>query len=341
LNSRSNHQIVLADRPSGTLGLHHFTSVTTEVPPLAQDQVLIRVILTQVAPAARAVMTTTTPFAPTNPGDGILTAVVGEVLDGPPDGPAPGTIVTCYAGWEQYSVVPVSQVRPIQTEGPLAHHLGLFGQNGLAAYFGIAGVGRVQTGETVVVSAAAGGVGHLAGQLAKIAGARVIGITGSDEKNRMLEDELGFAATVNRCSPTFPSDLRTACAEGVDLFFDNVGGSVLDSALPLMAVHGRVVCCGAVASYDVDQDAVLAPGPHGIPQLIINKTLRIEGFLTADFAPHRSDALDRLAGWAQDGQLKAITNVWEGLDAAPAALVAMLAGENVGQAVVRVGPDPA
>jgi NADPH-dependent curcumin reductase CurA len=139
------------------LALHHFTSVTTEVPPLAQDQVLIRVIFAQVAPAARAVMTTTTPFAPTNPGDGILTAVVGEVLDGPPDGPAPGTIVTCYAGWEQYSMVPVSQVRPVQTEGPLVQHLGLLGQSGLAAYFGMVGIGRPQAGETVVVSAAAGG----------------------------------------------------------------------------------------------------------------------------------------------------------------------------------------
>jgi N-terminal domain of oxidoreductase len=123
LNSQPNHKIVLAERPSGTLGLHHFKSVTTEVPPLAHDQVLIRVIFSQVAPAARAVMTITTPFPPTNPGDGILTAVVGEVLDGPPDGPAPGTIVTGYAGWEQYSVVPVSQVRPVQIEGPLVHHL--------------------------------------------------------------------------------------------------------------------------------------------------------------------------------------------------------------------------
>jgi NADPH-dependent curcumin reductase CurA len=332
---------VLAERPSGTLGLHHFKSVTTEVPPLAHDQVLIRVIFSQVAPAARAVMTITTPFPPTNPGDGILTAVVGEILDGPLDGPAPGTIVTGYAGWEQYSVVPVSQVRPVQIEGPLVHHLGVLGQNGLAAYFGVVGVGRVQAGETVVVSAAAGGVGHLAGQLARIAGARVIGITGSDEKNLLLEDELGFSGTVNRRSPTFPSDLRAACGEGADIFFDNVGGSVLDSTLPLMAVHGRVVCCGAVASYDLDQDAVLAPGPHGIPQLIINKTLRIEGFLTADFVRQWSDGLGRLAGWTQDGQLKAITKIWEGLDAAPAALVAMLAGENVGQVVVRVGPDPA
>ena len=337
---QSNRRIVLAERPSGELGLRHFRSVTTEVPPLAPDQVLVRVIFTQVAPAARAAMTITTPFPPTRPGDGILTAVVGEVVDGPVNGPAPGTFVTCYAGWEEYSAVPFSQVRSVRTGGPLIHHLGLLGHNGLAAYFGMMRIGRVQAGETVVVSAAAGGVGHLAGQLAKIAGARVIGIAGSDEKNRTLEQQLGFSATVNRRSATFLGDLRAACGDGVDVFFDNVGGSVLDSMLPLMAAHGRVVCCGAVAGYDGDQDAVTAPGPQGVPQLVINKTLRIEGLLTGDFAAEWNEALDQLAEWAKDGRLKPITKVWDGLDTAPAALVAMLAGENLGQVVVRVAPDP-
>jgi NADPH-dependent curcumin reductase CurA len=336
-----NHKIVLAEPPSGKLGVHHFKSVTTEVPPLSQDQVLIRVVYAQIPPAARAVMTNTTPFPLTQPGEGIFTAVVGEVVDGPPDGPAPGTMVTSYGGWEEYSTVGVSQVRPVPADGSLLHHLGLLGHNGLAAYFGMLNVGQIKAGETVVVSAAAGGVGHLAGQVARIAGARVIGITGSDEKNRILKEELEFSGTANRRSPTFPSDLRAACEEGADIFFDNVGGPVLDSMLPLMAAHGRVVCCGAVAGYDANQDAVLAPGPRGIPQLIINKSLRIEGFLTADFMSEWSDALDKLAGWAQQGQLKAITKVWDGLDTAPDALVAMLAGENVGQVVVKIGPNSA
>jgi NADPH-dependent curcumin reductase CurA len=119
-----------------------------------------------------------------------------------------------------------------------------------------------------VVSAGAGGVGHLAGQVARIAGARVIGITGSDDKNRVLEKELGFTATVNRRSPTFDRDLRAACKDGVDVFFDNVGGTVLDALLPLMAAHGRVVCCGSVGEYDTAGDAVLTPGPRGIPLLV-------------------------------------------------------------------------
>jgi NADPH-dependent curcumin reductase CurA len=320
--------------------MHHFKSVTAEIPPLSPDQVLIRVIYAQVPPAARAVMTNTTAFPRTRPGEGIFTAVVGEVVDGPATGPAAGAIVTCFAGWEDYSVVPVSQVRPVRAEGPLHDHLGVLGHNGLAAYFGMLKVSEVKADDNVVVSAAAGGVGHLAGQLAGIAGARVIGITGSDDKNRILEEELGFSATVNRRSPTFATDLRAVCADGADVFFDNVGGGVLEAMLPLMAAHGRVVCCGAVASYDTAQDAVVAPGPRGIPLLIVNKALRLEGFLTADFMPEWDDALHQLAGWTQEGQLKTITKIWNGLDAAPAALVAMLAGENIGQVVVRVGPDP-
>jgi NADPH-dependent curcumin reductase CurA len=153
LNTLSNHQFVLAETPSSKSEVHHFKSVTTEVPSLTHDQALIRVIYGQVAPAARAVMANTTAFPMTQPGDGIFTAVVGEVVDSPADGPPPGTIVTCFAAWEEYSIVPVSQVRPVGTGGPLFHHLGYLGHNAMAAYFGMLQVGRVQPGETVVVSA--------------------------------------------------------------------------------------------------------------------------------------------------------------------------------------------
>ena len=337
-NTITNRQMVLAESPSGKLAVHHFKLVTTEIRPRGADEVLIRNIYAQVPPCARAVMTNTTAFPRIGPGDGILTTVVGEVIEGPADGPVPGTIVTYFAGWEEYSTVSAFQVRPVEGDGPLTRQLGLLGHNGLAAYFGLFRVGQVKADETVVVSAAAGGVGHLAGQLAKIAGARAVGITGSEEKNRILREELGFSAVVNRRSPTFLNDLRAACRSGADVFFDNVGGAVLDAMLPLMSYCGRLVCCGAVAGYDTGQDAVLAPGPRGIPLQLLNRALKIQGFETLDFEPEWADALDWLAAWA--GHLTEITKVWEGLDSAPEALVAMLAGESTGQVVVRIGPDP-
>jgi NADPH-dependent curcumin reductase CurA len=336
----SNRQIVLAEELSGRLAERHFAVRVTPVRNRLPDEVLIRVIFAQVPPAARAVMTTTTPFPRTLPGDGIFTAVVGEVVDAPQGGPPPAAIVTCFGGWEQYTLAPVSQVREVPARQRLYEHLGLLGLNGLTAYFGVSSVGRADSGETVVVSAAAGGVGHLAGQIAQIAGARVIGITGSDAKNRLLVNELGFAAAVNRRSDTFTRELRDLCGNGIDVYFDNTGGPVLDTVLPLMAPYGRIVCCGATATYDSADDAVRAPGPRGIPQLVINNRLVIEGLLTSDFLDEWPAALERLARWAAEEQLVALTDLRDGLDAAPAALVAMLAGDNLGQMVVRIGPDP-
>jgi NADPH-dependent curcumin reductase CurA len=330
-----NRRVVLAETPIGRVNTRHFRVVASPLPPLPPGHVLVRVILLQVAPAARAVLTNTAAFPVTQPGEALFGAVVGEVIEGP----APGTIVTCFSGWQEFSIVPLSQIHPVSAQVALEHHVGVLGHNGLAAYFGMLQIGDPKAGETVLVSAAAGGVGHLAGQLANIVGARVIGITGSADKNRMLEAELGFAATVDRRSPTFVDDLRSACPGGVHVYFDNVGGPVLDAALPLMADHGRVVCCGAVAGYDEAEDAVTTPRPRGVPMLIINKALRLQGFLTSDFITDWADAHRRLTGWMADGQLKAITRTWQGLDSAPDALVGMLAGENVGQVVVRVGPD--
>jgi len=197
-----NRQVVLAEAPRGKVGIDHIRVVSTPVAALPPGHVLIRVIHLQVAPGARAVLTNTSAFPMTRPDEAIFGAIVGEVIDGPADGPAPETIAACFSGWQEFSIVPVGAIHPVDPQVALAHHVGVLGHNGLAAYFGMSRVGGPITDETVVVSAAAGGVGHLAGQLAAITGARVVGVTGSADKNRMLEVELGFAAAVNRRSPT-------------------------------------------------------------------------------------------------------------------------------------------
>jgi NADPH-dependent curcumin reductase CurA len=336
----NNRRVVLTERPTGKIATHHFKMVTEEIVEPPEGHILLRVILAQIAPAARAVMTSTVGFPSTKVGDGILCAVVGEVVVTARGAPPVGSIVTSFALWEEYAIVPAAQVLPVVPNFPLTYQLGIFGLNGLTAYFGMTSVADVKAGETVVVSGAAGGVGHIAGQIAQVAGARVIGITGSVAKNQKLEAEYGFAGTVNRRSPTFRDDLRRAVGTGPDVYFDTAGGPVLDTVLPLMAHRGRIVCAGDSAQYDDKEDNTRQPGPRGIPQLVISKGLRVEGIFVADFLPGRPEALRQLAEWLSDGKIKPAFEVRDGLDSAPEALVALLSGENFGQVLIRMSPDP-
>jgi NADPH-dependent curcumin reductase CurA len=250
-----------------------------------------------------------------------------------------GTIVACEAGWQEYALLPASALaRPIKVRGQLSHHMSVLGITGLTAYFGLLNVGQPKSGETVVVSAAAGATGNVVGQIARAQGARVVGITGSDDKNRMLERDLGFDATVNHRSETLREDLAAACPKGIDIYFDNVGGRVLEAALPLMRTHGRIVCCGSISQYDTSAPA---PGPAGVPGQLIVKRLRMEGFLVSDYLGEWMAAEEQLAAWVAEGKLKVLEDVVEGLDSAPAALVGILAGDNTGKRIVRVAPDPA
>ncbi|ONH25246.1 MDR family NADP-dependent oxidoreductase [Pseudofrankia asymbiotica] len=333
----ANHQVVLARRPAGPVALDDFRLETAPVPSRGADEVLLRNIFASVSPAARAAMQGPTYRPQLTEGEVIPAGVVAEVVAGPPAGPPPGTLVaTLFGGWANYTAVPATAVRelPLDLRGPLVRHLSLYGLNGLTGYFGVVGVARVRAEETVVVSGAAGGVGHVAGQVARLVGARVVGITGSDRKNAVLEKELGFAATVNRHSDSFGDDLRAACPDGVDAYFDTVGGPMLETVLPLMAGHGRVVCCGATAQYDADQPP--DRGPRGFPLLAIVKSLRIEGFLVHDFQADWSEALTRLDQWAEGGQLTVLEDVRDGLGSAAAAMVDLMAGNSTGQLAVRV-----
>jgi NADPH-dependent curcumin reductase CurA len=333
-----HRQIVMGERPSGTLAPRHFRSDVVPVPPRPADAVLLRNIFVSVAPHARAVMQGPTYRPQLVPGEVIPSSVIAEVVAAPPEGPELGSIVGGAAGWQEYSVVPASEIWPLEPVGELSHHLGLLGRNGLTAYFGIREVAQVRAGETVVVSGAAGGVGHLAGQLARIAGARVVGITSSDEKNDILRQRLGYTATVNRRSPSFVDDLQAACPAGVDVYFDNVGGPVLDSVLPRLARYGRIACCGVTAQYDADRPP---PGPAELAVQLIAKSLRMQGFLVADYLPQWGAAQQELHALQESGDLTVLEDIRDGLDAAPGALIEMMAGGNVGQLAVRLAPDPA
>ena len=272
---------------------------------------------------------------PAAPRTGIVMggSAVARVEESNADAVPVGALVTCPAGWQDYSLHKAGAVQVVEGGGDPAHHLGVYGTNGLTAYFGLFDLGEPKAGQTLVVSAAAGSVGHLVGQMAKISGCRVVGVAGSDAKCRLLTDELGFDAAVNHRSPDFRGEFREACGDGIDIYFDNTGGEILGGALRRMKAHGRIVCCGVVSQYDTSDPA---PGPRGIPGLLVNNRVRMEGFLVFDYANRYAEARAQMREWVESGTLKPLQDEFQGLEEAPRAFIDMLAGGNVGTRIVRV-----
>jgi hypothetical protein len=338
MTQRRNRQILLAERPSGKLEESHFKSIDSTIGEPGPGEVLVRTILLSIDPANRAWMQGRTYREQLSAGELMAGFTLGEVVEANDAPIQPGAIVACEAGWQEYAIIPAGRAMPVTVRGSLTHHMSALGITGLTAYFGVLKVGQPTRGETFVVSAAAGATGSVAGQIARIQGARVVGVTGSADKNRMLERDLGFDATVNHRSEKLREDLAAACPNGIDVYFDNVGGRVLEAALPLMRTHGRIACCGSVSQYD---SATPAPGPAGVPGQLIVRRIRMEGFLVMDYLGEWMKAQEQLAAWIASGELKVLEDVVEGLESAPRALVGILAGDNVGKRMVRVAPDPA
>ena len=329
-----NRQIVIDSLPAGKLEAGHFALRTAPVPEPEPGEVLCRTLVLTVGAGQRAGLQGSASYAGA-PKSGVVmggTAVARVEASNAEDVPV-GALATCPAGWQDYSIHKAGAIRVVPAGGDPAHHLGVYGTNGLTAYFGLFDLGAPQAGQTVVVSAAAGSVGHLVGQMAKISGCRVVGVAGSDEKCQRLTDELGFDATVNHRSPQFRGQFREACADGIDVYFDNTGGEILGAALRRMKPHGRIVCCGVVSQYDTDSPE---PGPRGIPGLLVNNRVRMEGFLVFDYAARYDEGRSQMRAWVEGGQLKPLQDERQGLAAMPDAFVDMLAGGNVGTRIVRV-----
>jgi NADPH-dependent curcumin reductase CurA len=338
MTERTNRQILLAERPSGKLEESHFKAIDSTIGEPGPGELLVRTVLLSIDPANRAWMQGRTYREQLGAGEVMAGGALCEVI-AVNDGPIhEGSIVQCEPGWQEYAIVPANRVLPVNVRGPLSHHMSVLGITGLTAYHGMLDVGRPKKGETVVVSAAAGATGSVAGQIARIVGARVVGVTGSDDKNRLIERDLSFDAAVNHHNDKLRDDLAAACPGGIDVYFDNVGGRVLEAVLPLMRTHGRIVCCGAVSQYD---SAAPAPGPAGVPGQLIVKRLRMEGFLVSDYIGEWAEAQGQLAAWVAAGELAVLEDIVEGLESAPRALIGILAGDNVGKRMVRVAPDPA
>ncbi|MEO8539506.1 MAG: NADP-dependent oxidoreductase [bacterium] len=329
-----NRQIMIAKVPSGRLELSDFALETGTAPECGPDEVLCRTLALTIGAGQRAGLQGSASYAGA-PRSGVVMGGTGvaRVEASNSSQVQVGDVVVGPTGWQELSVHPAKALRKVDATVDPSLHLGLLGTNGLTAFFGLLEVGQPKNGETVVVSAAAGSVGHVVGQIAKRAGCRVVGVAGSDEKCRMLVDELGFDAGVNYKDSDFRAAFKSATADRIDVYFDNTGGDILESALFRMNAHGRIVCCGVVSQYDTSNPG---PGPRGVPGLLVNNRVRMEGFLVFDYADRYESARTEMLKWVANGELKPRVTEFQGLEKAPEAFISMLAGGNIGTTIIRV-----
>jgi NADPH-dependent curcumin reductase CurA len=258
---------------------------------------------------------------------------VAEVIETRSPALAVGDLVFADTGWQDYAVLPARRLAKLPRLEPITHLLSVYGVAGLTAYFGLLRAGNPVAGETVVVSAAAGSVGSLVGQIAKIKGCTVIGIAGGPAKCAWLTGELGFDAAVDYKAGALFKSLKDAAPKGIDVYFDNVGGDIFEACLFQMNVKGRIACCGAVSQYD---GAPAPHGPRGVPGLFVVKRLSVQGFIVSDFFEERDRALGDLQSWVAEGRLKVQEDILDGLENTPRALIGLLAGDNRGKRMVKV-----
>ncbi|UQA58316.1 NADP-dependent oxidoreductase [Polyangium aurulentum] len=326
----------LAARPQGMIKDSDFAWREEPVPEgLGEGEMLVRTLYLSVDPTQRGWMEMDTYMPAIGIGEVVRAGGVGRVVRSNAPGFSPGDLVSGLVGWQDYAVMgSTGFVAPFKLPPgvPPTMALSLLGLTGLTAYFGLLEVGRPKETETVVVSGAAGATGMVVGQIAKIKGCRAIGIAGGPDKCSFLTGELGYDAAIDYKSEDVAQRLRELCPKGIDVYFDNVGGDILEAALGNLAMRGRVVLCGAISGYN---DMRNTRGPRNYLSLLIQRG-RMEGFIVTDFAAKFGDAVREMAGWVAAGRIKDRVDVVEGLEQAPAALRRLFTGANVGKQLVKV-----
>lgn len=326
---------ILVRRPQGAVSTDDFRLDRVPMPRADARQIVVRNRLLSCDPTQLGWMTRDT-YVPAVPLGQVMRAfAAGEVVESRHPNFQVGEHVQGLLGWQDYAQIDPAQVPFLLRipEGvPLETGLGLLGLTGLTAYFGLTEVGRAQAGETVLVSGAAGATGQVVGQIAKLLGCRVVGIAGGPEKCRRLVDEFGFDAAIDYKNDNLMTRLRKDCPQGVDVFFDNVGGDTLDAALLALAKRGRIVLCGAISIYTQSGPV---PGPRNYLRLLTQRG-RMEGFLTSDYLPRAPEAIAQLADWWRAGKLKQRVDIIEGFENAPTALARLFTGDNQGKQLVRI-----
>jgi NADPH-dependent curcumin reductase CurA len=316
------------------VGREHFDYVEEQIPELKDGEVLVKNAYISLDPAMRGWMAEGRSYIPpVEIGEVMRAGSVGEVVESKGSKLAVGDHVSGWLGVQEYALCDENAVFKVDTSHiPLPKYLGALGMPGVTAYFGLLEVGEPKEGETVVVSGAAGAVGSVVGQIAKLKGCRVVGIAGGPEKCEWLTGELGFDASIDYKSEDVAAALREHCPEGVDVYFDNVGGEILDAALANLARGARVVICGAISQYN-NLDAM--KGPSNYMSLLVNRA-RMEGFVVIDYMGRAPEAVREMATWIAEGKLVAREDIVEGFESFPDALKKLFAGENIGKLVLKI-----
>jgi NADPH-dependent curcumin reductase len=333
-------RIVLASRPVGEPKPSDFRVEEYPVPAPGEGQVLLRTIWLSLDPYMRGRMSDAASYAaPVQIGEVMEGGTVSEVIASNNAAFKKGEIVLSRAGWQTHSLSDGRGLGKIDPQlAPISTAVGVLGMPGMTAYTGLLEIGKPQPGETVVVAAASGAVGSAVGQIAKIKGARAVGIAGGKEKCDYVKSELGFDECIDHRDPDLAARLKDACAKGIDVYFENVGGAVFDAVFPLLNNFARVPVCGLIAHYN-DTEANPPKWASRFMFATLAKRLTFRGFIVSDFAARQSDFLRDMSQWLRDGKVKHKEFVTEGLENAPSAFMGLLKGANFGKQLVRVGPD--
>ncbi|QJX01407.1 NADP-dependent oxidoreductase [Alcanivorax sp. IO_7] len=338
----ANRQIILAKRPVGMPDDSNLTLQQGQVPEVGEGQVLVRTIYLSLDPYMRGRMSAAKSYAASVEEGAVMEgATVGQVVESRSGDFKQGDYVLCPGGWQEYSVNSPKMMRKLDpTQAPISTAVGVLGMPGFTAYVGLDEIGKPQKGETVVVSAAAGAVGQVVGQIAKIQGCRVVGVAGAEDKCKHVVDAYGFDACVNYKDADFRDQLKKACPDGIDVYFENVGGDTFDAVMELVNDFARIPVCGRIAHYN---DTEMPQGPDRLPGFmgkVLVKRLLIKGFIQFDYAHRGPDFQRDMSAWIRDGKVHYQEDVVDGLENAVSAFQGLLQGKNRGKLLVRVGEDP-
>lgn len=335
MTALTNRQYYLASRPGGLPTPANVPFRDVPVADPAPGEVVLQNLYISLDPAIRGWMGDDPNYIePIALGDAVRSTVIGRVVKTASPDFAVGDVAQVMGGWETYTTAPAAMCARLDesTGIPLSLFLGVLGPTGLTAYFGLLEVGRPRAGETVLVSAAAGAVGSIVGQIAKMQGCRVVGLAGSDDKCAWLTDELGFDAVINyRTCGDYEAAIRAACPDGVDVYFDNVGGAILDAALLCLNKFARVAVCGWISTYNIPD----APGPKNLWQLVA-KSVTVQGFVVIDYLDRFEEGIAQLAAWVMAGELKYREDIVDGLDNILPTFLRLFDGSNQGKLVIRL-----